>query len=192
LPRLFEAIERVNARLIIFDDFIDLLSHDRRWTDQRLAHLLADLNQHLIERNVACLLIRNCPARGGYARPSVLERSQRFLTVAASHLLLASDPIEPAYLLLTHVRSIYTALAPTLILHIQRRALAPMLPFIAIQGIHSLQARDFLIHRPDEQIRAKAWRETYLDGPDSDRVWRRISLSEPLPNPYEEMGGHDT
>jgi hypothetical protein len=59
LPRLLEAVQHVDARLIVFDPFIDLLSHEMRWTDQRLRSLLADLNLHLIERNVACLLIRN-------------------------------------------------------------------------------------------------------------------------------------
>jgi hypothetical protein len=57
--RLFESIDRINAKLIIFDPFIDLLSHQRRWTDQRLGHLLADLHQHLLERNIACLLVRD-------------------------------------------------------------------------------------------------------------------------------------
>jgi Cdc6-like AAA superfamily ATPase len=61
--RLWRAVERVNARLIIFDPFISLLSRDQRWTNTRLSHLLADLNQRLIERRLACLLIRDCPAK---------------------------------------------------------------------------------------------------------------------------------
>jgi hypothetical protein len=149
LPRLFDAVDRTGARLVILDDFIDLLSHDRRWTDQRLAHFLADLNQSLLERHLACLLIRHCPARGGRARPSVLERSRRFLTVAASQLLLARDPMQPSSLLLSHVKSISSSLAPTLVFQIQRHPDLPTLPSITMQGTHTLQAIDFLTHRPE-------------------------------------------
>jgi hypothetical protein len=147
--RLFESIERVNARLIIFDDFIDLLSHDQRWTSQRLAHLLADLNQHLIERNIACLLVRNCPAKGGYARPSVLERSERFLSIAVSRLLLARDPMQPDRLLLSHALNRHAALTPTLVLQILPLSANSDLPHITIQGFHSLTARDLIENRPN-------------------------------------------
>jgi hypothetical protein len=136
--RLEDAIERVNARLIIFDPFIDLLSHDRRWTDQRLAHLLADLNQRLIARHIACLLIRGCPAKGGHARPSALERSRRFLTIAVSRLLLAPDPFQSNRLLLSHALSRHAALSPTLILHILPLPANAAVPHVTIQGFHSL------------------------------------------------------
>ena len=149
LSRLFDAIDRVNARLIILDPFIDLLSHDRRWTDNRLADLLADLNQRLISRNIACLLIRNCPAKGGHTRPSVLERSERFRRIAISHLLLTPDPFEPARLLLTHVSNDYADPTLTLILQIQKRSPASKLPSITFHGPHTLQANDFRTSRPD-------------------------------------------
>ena len=149
LPRLFEAVERVNAHLIVFDSFIDLLSHENRWTDQRLGHFLADLNQHLIERGISCLLIRNCPAKGGHARPSVLERSERFLTHSVSRLLLATHPLQSDHLLLTHVTNRHAALTPTLILQIQPLPANPDLPHITFQGFHSLKAKDFIENRPD-------------------------------------------
>src|SRR5437762_7162948 len=149
LPRLWEAVERVNAGLIIFDPFIDLLSPDQRWTDQGLGRLLAEFNQHLIERNIACLLIRNCPAKGGQARPSALERSERFLSLAVSRLLLAPDPMEPDRLLLAHAKSIHAALSPTLILHIQSRSHASKLACITFEGTHSVTANDLLTQRPD-------------------------------------------
>jgi AAA domain len=149
LPRLFDAVERVNANIIIFDSFIDLLSHESRWTDQRLGHFLADLNQHLIERNIACLLIRNCPAKGGHARPSVLERSERFLTNAATRLLLAPHPMQPDQFLLSHAKSTHTALTPTLILQIQPLPDNPDLPHVTVQGFHSLKAKDLIENRPD-------------------------------------------
>ncbi len=149
LPRLFESIERINARLIIFDPFIDLLSDAHRWTDQRIGRLLADLNQYLIEHNIACLLIRNCPAKGGHARPSVRERSERFLTHAVSRLLLANHPMQPDQFLLSHVTNIHAALTPTLILQIQPLPDNPDLPHITIQGFHSLKAKDFIENRPD-------------------------------------------
>ena len=119
LPRLFNAIHRLDARLVIFDPFISLLSRDSRWTNERLGHLLADLNQRFIERNVACLLIRNCTAKGGHARPTVLERSDHFVNIATSRLLLTPDPMQPDHLLLAHARSRHTALTPTLTLQIQ-------------------------------------------------------------------------
>src|SRR5262249_15879897 len=149
LSRLEEAVERVDARLIILDDFIDLLSDDQRWTEQPLARLLPNLNHPLIARQVACLLLRDCPAKGGHARPSVLERSERFLKIARSRLLLARDPIQPAHLLLTHAKSHQTALSPTLILRIQRRSSDPVLARITTQSSHSLQAQDFIENRPD-------------------------------------------
>ena len=149
LPRLLEAVQLVDARLIVLDPFIDLLSHEMRWTDQRLGSLLADLNLHFIERNVTCLLIRNCSAKGGHARPSVLEKSDRFVKTASSQLLLAHDPMLPDRLLLAHARNIHTALTPTLILQIQPRPTNPYIPHITIQGSHSLVARDFIENRPD-------------------------------------------
>ncbi len=148
-PRLFEAVERVNARLIIFDPFISLLSRNFRYTNERLGHLLADLKQHLIERNVACLLVRNCPAKGGHARPSVLERSDHFVTIATCRLILAPDPMQPDRLLLAHAKSIHPTLTPTLILQIQSLPANPAIPRITVQGSHCLHARDFIECRPD-------------------------------------------
>ena len=149
LPRLFDAAERVNARLIIFDPFINLLSQTNRWTDQRLHSLLADINQSLIERNLSCLLIRNCPVKGGHARPSVLERSERFLTHAASRLLLAPHPMQPDLLLLAHARGPRFDLAPTLILQIQKHHHAPSISCMTVQDSLPLPARDLLAYRPD-------------------------------------------
>ncbi len=151
LSRLFEAVDRVNAHLIILDPFIDLLSHAHRWTDQRLGHLLADLNQRFIERGIACLIVRNCGAKGSLARPSVLERSERFQRIAASRLVMARDPMQPDHLLLAHVHGHHTALAlaPTLTLHVQPMSDHPDLPHITSLGTHSLTASDLLTHRPD-------------------------------------------
>jgi AAA domain len=148
---LLDAIERVDARLVIFDPFISLLSHQHRWTDQRLHRLLSNLNQRLIEHNVACLISRNCPARGGHARPSVLERSERFLTIAPSRMLLAHDPMQPDRLLLTHAPSLHTVLTPTptLTLHIQPLPKNSDLPHITFHGHHCLTFHDLLDNRPD-------------------------------------------
>src|SRR5262249_30420367 len=128
--RLFEAVKRVNARLIVLDPFISLLSRDNRWTNERLGYLLADLNQYLIEHNVACLVSRNCYAKGGHARPSAIERSDHFATIAVSHLLLAPDPMQPDHLLLSHARNRHAALTPTLIIQIQPRPDNPDLPHV--------------------------------------------------------------
>jgi AAA domain len=146
--RLFEAIQRVDARLVIFDPFIHLLSQKQRITNRHLYHLLANLNLQLIERNVTCLLLRNCHAKGGRARPSTLEKSDHFLTIAVNHLLLAPDPMQPDRLLLSHALSRHTALTPTLTLQIQSLPDNPKLPHITIQGPHTLPARDLLSHRP--------------------------------------------
>jgi AAA domain len=151
LSRLLEAVDRVKANLIILDPFIDLLSDARRWTDQRLGSLLADLNQHLIERGIACLIVRNCGAKGSLSRPSALERSQRFQRIAASRLLMARDPMQPDHLLLSHVDGHHTplALAPTLRLRVLPDSLHPDLAHIISLGTHSLTASDLLTHRPD-------------------------------------------
>ena len=145
---LFQAIKRVDARLVIFDPFISLLSRNFRYTNERLGHLLSDLNQRFIERNIACLLIRNCPAKGGHARPTVLERSDHFLTIATSRLLLTPDPMQPDRLLLSH-ESNHTAPTPTLILQIRPSSNNPDIPNITLIGSHSLKARDFIEKRPD-------------------------------------------
>jgi hypothetical protein len=149
LPRLFDAVKRVDARLVIFDPFINLLSREHRCTNRNLYYLLADLNQQLIEHNVACLLVRNCHARGGHARPSALERADHFVTIAVSRLLLAPDPMQPDRLLLSHALGRHSALTSTLTLQIQPLLSNPTHPHITVLGIHTLQARDFISHRPD-------------------------------------------
>jgi hypothetical protein len=146
---LFQAVKRVDARLVIFDPFINLLSRGRRCTNERLSHLLADLNQCLIEHNVACLLVRNCPAKGGHTRPSMLERSDHFLTIAVSRLLLAPDPFQPDHILLSHALSRHSVLTPTITLQILSKPENPDIPHITVLGSHSLQAKDLLAHCPD-------------------------------------------
>jgi hypothetical protein len=151
MGRLLEAIKRVDARLILLDPFISLLSHHNRWTDQRLSHLLANLNQRLIECNVACIITRNCHAKGGHARPSALERSEHFSTIAVSRLLLAPNPLHLDQPLLSHVlnRHVPLALAPTCSLQIQPLPDHHDLPHITFHGYHSLRARDFIEYRSD-------------------------------------------
>jgi hypothetical protein len=112
----------------------------------------------MAERNVACLLIRNCPARGSHTRPSLLERSDHFETIAASSLYLSPDPMQPNHLLLSHANSHASALASTLTLQIQPIPHAPKLAKLALLGSHTLKASDLLEHRPDtlhRQILAK-------------------------------------
>jgi AAA domain len=149
LTSLLDSIKRVDARLVIFDPFISLLSHHNRWTNQRLHCLLANLNQCLIECNVACLITRNCPARGGHARPSLLERSENFSNIAVGGLLLASDPMQPDQLLLSHVFNRHNDLTPTFTLQIQPLPENHNLPHITIQGSHILKAKDLIDNRPD-------------------------------------------
>jgi AAA domain len=149
MDRLLEAVKRVKARLVILDPFMNLLSCQNRWTDQRLYRLLSNLNQHLIEYNVACLITRNCHAKGGHARPSSLERSERFSHIAVSRLLLAPDPMLPDHLLLCHDRNRHADLTPTLAIQIQPITAETTCPHMTVQGSHSLIARDLLEYRPD-------------------------------------------
>ncbi len=146
---LFQAIKHVDARLVIFDPFVHLISREHRCTNQDLAYLLMDLNQRLIERNVACLLVRNCGAKGKQARPSALEQSDHFSTIAVSRLLLAPDPIQPDRLLLSHAKNRHTALTPTLTFQIQPMPENPDLSHIRVLGSHNLRACDLLAHRPE-------------------------------------------
>jgi AAA domain len=149
MGRLLEAVQRVDARLVILDPLMSLLSHKNRWTDQRLHRLLSTLNQRLIEHNVACLITRNCHAKGGHARPSVLERSDRFYNIAVSRLLLAPNPMQPNHLLLSHDLNRHTNLTPTLTLHIHPIPKNIELPHITIQGSHTLTAKDLIEYRLD-------------------------------------------
>jgi hypothetical protein len=102
----------------------------------------------MIEMEATCLLIRQCPARGGVARPSALERSVHFANIAASRLLLARDPLEPEHVLLTHAACRLQALAPTISFSIASPAQTPHLPRITCEGPHTLQAHDLLTQRP--------------------------------------------
>jgi AAA domain len=149
LSHLFAAIERVDARLILFDPFIYLLSSQHRYTNRHLCHLLTDLNQFLLTHNIACLLVRNCRAKGGHAKPSALEQSDHFLTIATSRLLLAPDPMQPEHILLSHALSRHSPLTPTLACQIQPLPTNPDLAHFTLQGTHTLQACHLLTQRPD-------------------------------------------
>src|SRR5262249_5455054 len=141
-PALALAIKSVDARLVIFDPFIDLIGRNSRCTNDRLSHLLLDLNTRFIERDVACLLIRTCPAKGGSARPSVLERSGHFASLATSLLLLSPDPEVASQRLLAHAKSsICTPLTPTLTLQIHPLPEHSNIPRITVVGSHTLFAR---------------------------------------------------
>src|SRR5262249_42655128 len=107
-------------------------------------------NTRFIERDVACLLIRTCPAKGGSARPSVLERSGHFASLATSHLLLSPDPEVAGQRLLAHAKSsICTPLTPTLTLQIHPLPEHSTIPRITVVGSHTLSARDLFENRPD-------------------------------------------
>src|SRR5579859_6791208 len=149
LISLFLAIKSVNARLVIIDPFISVLGRFKRCTNESLYHLLIDLNERFIERNIACLLIRNCPAKGGHARPSVLERSGHFDAVAASHLLLSPDPFQPDRILLAHTECTDAPLASTLTLQIRPSPTNPDLPRITVFGSHRVSGKDLIANRPD-------------------------------------------
>jgi AAA domain len=149
LTHLFAAIARVDARLILFDPFIYLLSSQHRCTNRHLCHLLTDLNQFLLTHNIACLLVRNCRAKGGHAKPSALEQSDHFPTIAASRLLLAPDPMQPDSILLSHALSRHSPLTPTLACQIQPLPTNPNLAHFTLQGTHTLQACHLLTQRPD-------------------------------------------
>jgi hypothetical protein len=146
---LCQAINRVQAGLIIIDPFISILPQKTRMTDQKLSHILSDLNQQLIYGNIACLITRNCHAKGGNARPTILERSDHFSAIAVSRLLLAPDPMQPDHFLLSHALNRHAALTPTLTIHIQPIPAKPHLPHITIQGTHSLRAKDLIETHPD-------------------------------------------
>jgi hypothetical protein len=150
LPILYETIQRLDARLIILDPFITILSPYSRPTNHRLHIHLAALNTHLIRSNVACLLTRSCPPKGGLARPSSLEKSTHFRDVASSRLLIAHDPFTPNRHLLCHIQNHRTiAAAPTCTLSIQPFATHPDLAHFHYLGTHTLTAQDLLQNRPD-------------------------------------------
>jgi AAA domain len=149
LTHLFAAVERIDARLILFDPFIYLLSSQHRYTNHHLCHLLTDLNQFLLTHNIACLLVRNCRAKGGHAKPSTLEQSDHFPTIAVSRLLLAPDPMQSDHILLSHALSRHSPLPPTLACQIQPLPTNPNLAHFTLQGTHTLQASHLLTQRPD-------------------------------------------
>jgi hypothetical protein len=149
ITSLSHAIEQVDARLVIMDPFMSLLSSDQRWTAERLRRLLTNLHQRMVEREVACILVRNCPGRFSHTRPSQLERSDHFENVAESLLLLAPDPIHPDCLLLSHADSNSSPLARTLTLQIQPLPDDPDFAHLTVVGSHPLRAHDLMEHRPD-------------------------------------------
>jgi hypothetical protein len=145
---LRETMRKVNARLVIIDPLLSVLPMKRRFYQSELQRILLQLHQLMIEMEATCLLIRQCPARGGVARPSALERSVHFANIAASRLLLARDPLEPEHVLLTHAACRLQALAPTISFSIASPAQTPHLPRITCEGSHTLQAHDLLTQRP--------------------------------------------
>jgi AAA domain len=145
---LRETMQKANARLVIIDPFLAVLPTRTRFYQSELQRILLQLHQLMIEMDATCLLIRQCPAKGGEARPSALERSMHFANIAASRLLLARDPMEPEHFLLTHAACRMQALAPTISFSIASSAETPHLPHITCEGPHSLQSNDLLTQRP--------------------------------------------
>jgi hypothetical protein len=150
LPFLYRTIEHINARLVIFDPIIVMLSFYVCKTQKRLFRILSDFNAQITARNTACLIIRNCPAKGGLAHPCALENSEHFTTIAASRLLLAHDPFVPKRILLCHVHNHRTdIIAPTYTMQIQPLAHNPDSIHFIFLDIHELSAQDFYTNRPD-------------------------------------------
>ncbi len=148
LEQLRAAMQAINARLVILDPFMETLPLEERVTQSKLHLLLRKLHQLMIEMDATCLLTRQCPARGGQARPSTLERSMHFLNAAASHLLLAQDPTQPKRFLLTHVACRIQDVAPTISFTITSHPENPRYPSITCTGLDSLQACDLLNLHP--------------------------------------------
>lgn len=148
LELLRAAMQEVDARLVILDPFMETLPDEGRMTQEKLRQLLRRLHQLMLEMDATCLLIRQCPAKGGTARPTGLERSAHFLNVASSRLLLAQDPTQPGHLLLSHVACRIQGLAPTLCLTITSVYHLPRQPRVIFTGTHSLQAQQLLHVHP--------------------------------------------
>jgi hypothetical protein len=148
LDILRETMRTVDARLVIIDPFFAVLPTKTRFYQSELQRILLQLHQLMIEMDATCLLIRQCPAKGGEARPSALERSFHFDNIAASRLLLARDPMEPDHFLLTHAACRVQALAPTISFSIVSSAKTPHLPHIICEGLNPLRASDLLTQRP--------------------------------------------
>jgi hypothetical protein len=93
--------------------------------------------------------VRNCRAKGGHAKPSALEQSDHFPTIAVSRLLLAPDPMQRDSILLSHALSRHGSLTQTLACQIQPLPTNPNLAHFTLQGTHTLQACHLLTQRPD-------------------------------------------
>jgi hypothetical protein len=148
LEQLRAAMQAINARLVILDPFMETLPLEERVTQAKLHRLLRKLRQLMIEMNATCLLTRQCPARGGQARPSTLERSMHFLNLAASRLLLAQDPTQPKRFLLTHGACRIQDVAPTIGFTITSHPENPRHPLFTVIGPDPLQAYDLLNLHP--------------------------------------------
>ena len=119
----------VDARLVIFDQFTSLLATSptgRSLPQASLNPLLQELHTLLFELNAAGLLLRNLPSPG--VTLSALERSAHFIAIAASHLLLARDPLDPELLVLTHVSLKLSQPAPSLSFRLQSFTSTQLLP----------------------------------------------------------------
>jgi AAA domain len=148
LELLRAAMQEVDARLVILDPFMETLPDEGHMTQEKLRLLLRKLHQVMLEMDATCLLIRQCPAKGGTARPTGLESSAHFLNVASSRLLLAQDPTQPGHLLLSHVACRIQGLAPTLCLTITSVPHLPRQPRVTFTGTHALQAQQLLHVHP--------------------------------------------
>jgi AAA domain len=148
LELLRAAMQEVDARLVILDPFMETLPDEGRMTQEKLRHILRKLHQLMLEMDATCLLIRQCPAKGGMSRPTGLERSAHFLNVASSRLLLAQDPTKPGHILLSHVACRIRGLAPTLSFTIASFPSPTRHPQVTYNGPHPLQAQELLHVHP--------------------------------------------
>ena len=151
LPLLRQTMRQMQARLVIFDQFPSMLSTGagtKPLPQTQLHSLLSQLHTIMFEEQAACLIIRHAPPNSSRVRPSALERSEHFRTIAASRLLLARDPLNPECIVLTHAASTLSPLAPSLSFRIKASTSGPHHLRIVSIAPHHLVAEQFFTHRP--------------------------------------------
>jgi len=168
LPILERAIERVGARLVIFDVlacYIPITLSMQRDQDVRLA--LAPLAEMADRLQVACLLLRHLNKD---TSKSTLYRGGGSIAIvgaARSGLLLAKDPNDPEIRVLAAIKSNFGAHAESLNFRIRSSGNVPFIEWIGTtdQTADQLLAPQTAEERGAVQEAAAFLRQALADGP---------------------------
>jgi hypothetical protein len=103
LDLLLEAIERVHAKLVLIDPLVSLVDPKQASRDPGLRMALAPLQMLIEDAEAACLIVGH-QTKAGRRRPRAHE-VRASLSIAASGLLVLTDPTDEHRRVLAHITS---------------------------------------------------------------------------------------